>query len=87
LTNTPLCDIINTERGKENRQNQKGDFKMTIREMITALEILAAQHGDDTRCTVYDEYTAEEGWGYQAEDLYIDATPEFDEGMQVIVIR
>lgn len=60
---------------------------MTIREMITALEALAAQHGDDTRCTVYDEYTAEEGWGYQAEDLYIDATPEFDEGMQVIVIR
>ena len=60
---------------------------MTIREMITALETLAAQHGDDTRCTVYDEYTAEEGWGYQAEDLYIDATPEFDEGMQVIVIR
>lgn len=60
---------------------------MTIREMITALEALAAQHGDDTRCTVYDDYTANEGWDFEEEDLYLDADPMFDEEMQVIVIR
>lgn len=59
---------------------------MTIREMIAALEELAAQYGDDTRCTIYDEYTANEGWGFEEEDLYIDAAPEFDEEMQVVVI-
>jgi hypothetical protein len=66
---------------------RKGDFKMTIREMITALEGLAAQYGDDTRCTVYDDYTACEGWDFEEEDLYIDASPDYDEEMQVIVIR
>jgi hypothetical protein len=66
---------------------RKGDFKMTIREMITALEGLATQYGEDTRCTVYDEYTACEGWDFEEEDLYIDASPDYDEEMQVIVIR
>jgi hypothetical protein len=61
--------------------------KMTIREMITELERLAAQYGEDTRCTVYDEYTACEGWDYEEEDLYIDAEPNYDEEMKVIVIR
>ena len=60
---------------------------MTIREMITALEGLAAQYGDDTRCTVYDEYTACEGWDFEEEDLYLDASPDYDEEMKVIVIR
>ena len=59
---------------------------MTIREMITALEELAEQYGDDTRCTTYDEYTACEGWDYEEEDLYIDASPAFNEEMRVVVI-
>jgi hypothetical protein len=60
---------------------------MTIREMITELEALATQYGDDTHCTVYDEYTAAEGWDFEEEDLYLDASPMFDEEMKVIVIR
>lgn len=60
---------------------------MTIREMITALEGLAEQYGEDTRCTVYDDYTASEGWDFEEEDLYIDAAPRFDEDMKVILIR
>ena len=60
---------------------------MTIREMITALEGFAAQYGDDTRCTVYDEYTAEEGWDFEEEDLYIDASPIYAKDMQVVLIR
>jgi hypothetical protein len=59
---------------------------MTIREMITALEALAAQYGDDTRCTVYDEYTACEGWDYEEEDLYVDAEPTYNEDHKVVVL-
>jgi hypothetical protein len=86
LTNAEGYDIIYTVRGTESPR-KKGDFKMTIREMITALEGLAAQYGDDTRCTVYDEYTACEGWDFEEEDLYLDASPDYDEEMKVIVIR
>jgi hypothetical protein len=59
---------------------------MTIREMITALETLAQQHGEDTRVTVYDYTTEAEGWDYTQEGLYLDAEPSFDEEMGVIRI-
>ena len=59
---------------------------MTIREMITALETLAQEHGEDTRVTVYDYVTEAEGWDFTQEDLYLDAEPSFDEGMGVIVL-
>lgn len=60
---------------------------MTIREMIARLEELAAQYGEDTRCTVYDEYTACEGWDFEEEDLYTDAKAVYDEEKGFIVIR
>lgn len=60
---------------------------MTIREMINELEELAKQHGDNTRCAIHNEYTAEDNWGSKGEDLYIDALLEFDEKKQVVVIR
>lgn len=59
---------------------------MTIREMIQALEALAQEHGDDMRVCVYDEYTANEGWGHNAEDLYLPAEAEYHEEMNVILI-
>ena len=60
---------------------------MTIREMITTLEGLAEKYGEDTRCTVYDEYTANEGWGYKEKDLYTDASPAYVKKMKVVLIR
>ena len=60
---------------------------MTIREMIAKLEELAEQYGDDTRCTVYDEYTACEGWDFEEEDLYNDPRATYDEEMGFVVIR
>lgn len=50
---------------------------MTITEMIKALEAIREAEGD-IRVTVYDEYTACEGWGYKYEDLWTDATPEVE---------
>lgn len=60
---------------------------MTIREMIAKLEELAAQYGEDTRCAVYDEYTACEGWDFEEEDLYNDPRTAYDEEMGFVVIR
>lgn len=60
---------------------------MTIREMIEQLEAMAKEHGDDARVCTYDEYTANEGWGYKEEDLYLDAEVEYDEEMGVILVR
>lgn len=59
---------------------------MTIKEMITALEKLAEQYGEDTRCTVYDDYTAAEGWDYEETDLYLDSVPRYEEEIGVIVM-
>lgn len=50
---------------------------MTITEMIKALEAIREAEGD-IRVTIYDEYTACEGWGYKNEDLWTDATPEVE---------
>jgi len=50
---------------------------MTISEMIKKLEALKAKYGD-LRVTVYDDYTANEGWDYKNEDLWLTADAEFD---------
>jgi hypothetical protein len=47
---------------------------MTISEVIKALENLKAQYGD-LRVTIYDDYTANEGWGYRHEELWLDVDP------------
>ena len=45
---------------------------MKISEMIKALTAILETEGD-LRCTVYDDYTANEGWGFKNEDLWDDA--------------
>ena len=47
---------------------------MTISKMIEKLNAILATEGD-IRVTVYDEYTAEEGWDYEECDLWLDAVP------------
>ena len=47
---------------------------MTITEMIKKLEAIREIEGD-IRVTVYDEYTAAEGWDYSHEELWLDAEP------------
>ena len=47
---------------------------MTITEMIKKLEAIREVEGD-IRVTVYDEYTAAEGWDYSHEELWLDAEP------------
>lgn len=59
---------------------------MTIREMIAKLEELAAQHGDDIKVVMYDEYTAEEGWDYKEEDLWVPVDCCFDKQNNAIEI-
>lgn len=59
---------------------------MTIREMIAKLEELAAQHGDDIKVVMYDEYTANEGWGYKEEDLWKTVSCCFDKQNNAIEI-
>ena len=46
---------------------------MTVKEMIKKLQELEAQGLGDTRVVVYDEYTANEGWDYEEDDLYVTA--------------
>lgn len=60
---------------------------MTITELINKLEQLKAQEGDIRVC-VYDEYTANEGWDFEEEDLYQSPTPhiEYVEGADEKVI-
>lgn len=50
---------------------------MTITEIITRLEEIRKTEGD-IRVTVYDEYTANEGWDYATEDLWVNARPVVD---------
>jgi len=50
---------------------------MTITELINKLEQLKAQEGDIRVC-VYDEYTANEGWDFEEEDLYQSPTPHIE---------
>ena len=47
---------------------------MTITEIIKKLEAIREVEGD-IRVTVYDEYTAAEGWDYKHEELWADAEP------------
>ena len=50
---------------------------MTITEMIKKLEAIRDAEGD-IRVTIYDDYTANEGWGYKHEELWSDAEPIID---------
>ena len=50
---------------------------MTITEMIKKLEAIREVEGD-IRVTVYDEYTAAEGWDYKNEELWENAVPTID---------
>ena len=47
---------------------------MTISKMIEKLNAILATEGD-IRVTVYDDYTANEGWDYEESDLWLDAVP------------
>lgn len=53
---------------------------MRISEVIKNLEAILATEGD-IRVTVFDEYTANEGWDYKNEDLWVDTEPV------VVVVR
>lgn len=48
---------------------------MKISEMIAILANIMATEGD-LRVTVFDEYTASEGWGYHNEDLWENAVAQ-----------
>lgn len=50
---------------------------MKISEMIKVLEQIMATEGD-LRVTTYDEYTANEGWDYESQDLWRDAHASVD---------
>lgn len=45
---------------------------MKISEFIKELEEIKKEEGD-LRVTVFDEYTANEGWDYEYEDLWTNA--------------
>jgi len=48
--------------------------KMTIREMITALETMAQEVGEDTVVGLFDSYTEAEGYDYTQDDLRYEAS-------------
>lgn len=50
---------------------------MTISEMIKRLQAIKETEGD-IRVTVYDDYTADEGYDYNNEDLWVDASAVID---------
>lgn len=50
---------------------------MKISEMIKKLEELKEQVGD-VRITIYDDYTAYEGYDYDDKDLWLDVTADPD---------
>jgi len=50
---------------------------MKISEMIKVLEQIMATEGD-LRVACFDEYMANEGWDYEAQDLYPDAHASVD---------
>ena len=47
---------------------------MKISELIKKLEQIKNQEGD-LRVTIFDDYTANEGWGYENQDLWLDTNP------------
>lgn len=47
---------------------------MKISELISKLNTILETEGD-LRVTVFDEYTEAEGWDYNREDLWLDASP------------
>lgn len=60
---------------------------MKISELIKRLEEIKNKEGD-LRVTIFDEYTANEGWDYENQDLWQDICPcvefvEDDEDNQV----
>lgn len=50
---------------------------MKISEMIKKLEELKEQVGD-IRVTIFDDYTAEEGYDYEYKDLWLDPAVYLD---------
>lgn len=50
---------------------------MKISEMIKVLEQIMATEGD-LRVACFDEYMANEGWDYEAQDLWPDAHASVD---------
>lgn len=47
---------------------------MKISELIKELEQIKNQEGD-LKVTIFDEYTANEGWGYNNKDLWQNTYP------------
>lgn len=47
---------------------------MKISEVIKKLEEIKNQEGD-LKVTIFDDYTANEGWGYDNKDLWQNAHP------------
>ena len=50
---------------------------MKISEMIKVLTEIKEKEGD-LRVTVFDEYTANEGWDFKNEELWLDADANVD---------
>lgn len=50
---------------------------MTISEMIKVLTEIKEKEGD-LRVTVFDEYTANEGWDFRNEELWLTADASVD---------
>ena len=57
---------------------------MTLKEMIAKLQKLAQEHGEDTKVYIYDEYTANEGYGYEEEELYCSADAWYNKKVKMI---
>ena len=58
----------------------------TIRELINILEAQAKELGEDTLVAVYDEYTANEGYGYTEQDLYLDPDPTYNKTNRILFL-
>lgn len=69
LTSLVECDNIYIVK-----KRKRDKVRMKISEVIKELEKILATEGD-LRVTVYDEYTAAEGWDYKNEDLWLDTSP------------
>lgn len=50
---------------------------MKLSEMIKKLQAIYDEKGD-LRVTIYDDYTANEGWDYKNEELWCDCEPVLD---------
>lgn len=51
----------------------------TLKEMIAKLQKLAKEYGENTEVYIYDEYTANEGWDYEEQDLICPAGAWYNE--------